>query len=97
MIDIQKLPKWVKIEVTKADLLAFAETLQKPKQSVLDNNLDTEFLTIDEAADYLKLARQTMYKMTSKKEITFFKRNKKLYFKKSDLEAWIQQGQSAAS
>lgn len=47
---------------------------------------------IQEAAQFLQLAPQTIYGMTSKREIPFLKKGKKLYFKKSELEKWLTEG-----
>lgn len=90
-INLSKLPNWVKLEVSKADLIAFANTLSLNQSSnrITDEN---ELLTIDEAANFLKLARQTVYGLTSKRAIPFFKRNKRLYFKKTELLKWIEEG-----
>ena len=52
----------------------------------------TEFLNLKEAASFLNLASQTIYGLTSKRGIPFLKRGKKLYFKKSELENWINEG-----
>jgi len=52
----------------------------------------TDFLNLKEAAKYLNLANQTIYGLTSKNEIPFLKRGKKLYFKKTELENWINEG-----
>ena len=51
-----------------------------------------EMLTIKEASHYLNLAIQTIYGFTSKNEIPFIKRGKKLYFRKLDLESWLLEG-----
>ena len=51
-----------------------------------------EFLTIDEAAKYLNLAKQSIYGFTSKGQIPFIKRAKRLLFRKSDLEKWLLEG-----
>ncbi|MFN4149381.1 MAG: helix-turn-helix domain-containing protein [Candidatus Sericytochromatia bacterium] len=62
-----------------------SETLLK-KQNVLEK----EFLTLEEAADYLSLSKSAMYKMTSKKEIPFYNPGgKKIYFKREELNNWI--------
>jgi excisionase family DNA binding protein len=53
---------------------------------------DQDFLNIVEAAEFLNLAQQTIYGLTSKREIPFFKRGKKLYFRESELVAWLEQG-----
>ena len=44
------------------------------------------FLSLDEAAEYLQLAKQTLYGFTSQRTIPFIKRGKKLYFKKQDFK-----------
>ena len=52
----------------------------------------TDILNITEASAYLKLAKQTIYGFTSRNEIPFIKRGKKLYFRKADLEIWLLKG-----
>jgi excisionase family DNA binding protein len=49
-------------------------------------------MTIDEACLFLNLAKPTIYSLTSKRKIPFIKKGKKLYFKKMDLEAWLNEG-----
>ena len=65
---------------------AMSEQVGKPETP------KTDFLNLKEAAKYLNLANQTIYGLTSKNEIPFLKRGKKLYFKKSELENWINEG-----
>ncbi|MFM7023096.1 MAG: helix-turn-helix domain-containing protein [Flavobacteriales bacterium] len=62
------------------------------KEQPKTENNKTEFFNLKEAAAFLKLAGQTIYGFTSKRKIPFLKRGKKLYFKKSDLENWLNQG-----
>lgn len=47
-------------------------------------------LNIEAAAQYLDIAKQTIYHSTSKKEIPHSKRGKKLYFFKADLDQWLK-------
>lgn len=48
------------------------------------------FLTLDEAAIYLGIAKSTLYKLTACKLIPFSKPNgKKIYFSKIRLEEWV--------
>jgi len=49
-----------------------------------------EILTIDETSTFLNLAKATIYALTSKGKIPHFKTGKKLYFKRSELIAWIE-------
>lgn len=52
----------------------------------------TQLLSVEQACTYLNLAKQTLYGFTSKQEIPFLKKGKKLYFKQTELEAWVNAG-----
>lgn len=48
------------------------------------------FFTMKEAAAYLGIAKSYLYKMTAKKKIPFYTpMGRKIYFKKSELDNWI--------
>lgn len=65
----------------------------KDQSAVADSGLPIDkILTIGEAADFLNLAIQTLYGFTSKREIPFMKRGKRLYFKESELVKWLEEG-----
>ena len=51
-----------------------------------------ELFSLHDAAEYLQLAPQTLYGFTSKRKIPFIKKGKKLYFKLTDLEKWLESG-----
>ena len=51
-----------------------------------------KIFSVKEASVFLNLAQQTLYGFTSKREIPFIKRGKKLYFRKSELETWLLEG-----
>lgn len=46
-------------------------------------------LNIDEAALFTGLSVGHIYRLTSGKKIPHFKKQRKLYFKKAELEAWM--------
>lgn len=94
VIDLSNLPEWAKLEVTKGDLIAFAQSLinQTSMKVSTTSSPVKEILTLEEAAEYLNLAKQTLYGMTSKNEIVFFKRSRKIYFQQSDLEKYLLDG-----
>jgi len=52
----------------------------------------TEFLNLDEAAEFLRLSKSFLYKNTSQKTIPFRKIGKKLLFERSELQAWADAG-----
>ena len=51
-----------------------------------------KIMSLKEAASFLNLAQQTVYGFTSKQQIPFIKKGKKLYFRKSELEKWLMEG-----
>ena len=51
---------------------------------------DTEFMGIDQASEFLKLKKSTLYQLVFKRGIPFYKSTKKLLFKKSDLINWVE-------
>jgi excisionase family DNA binding protein len=47
-------------------------------------------LTFVETCQFLNVSKSTLYKMTHRKQVPYYKPNgKKLYFKKSDLLQWM--------
>ncbi len=58
-------------------------------QNQLSENTDKP-LPFQEASEYLNISKSYLYKLTHSRQIEHYKPNgKKLYFKKSDLEAWL--------
>jgi excisionase family DNA binding protein len=55
-------------------------------------NPETPFLTVAEAAKFLNLATQTVYGLIHRKQIPCMKKQKRVYFSKDSLIAWIESG-----
>lgn len=92
LLDLTKIPDFVKLEITKSDLEAFAQTLLAFQQQTATSATATkEILSIDEAAEYTGFAKQTLYTFTSQRTIPHFKRGKNILFKRSELESWMLQ------
>ncbi|MCX6258635.1 MAG: helix-turn-helix domain-containing protein [Bacteroidia bacterium] len=53
---------------------------------------ETDYVDLDEACKILMKSKATVYGMTSTQKIPFYKRGKKLYFKKEELLHWLGQG-----
>ena len=51
-----------------------------------------ELLDLSAAAQFLMIAEQTLYTHTSQRKIGFLKKGKKLYFRRNDLEKWLESG-----
>ncbi len=77
-------------------LLMKVEALEH-RFDVLENTLraSKEVLTLEEAALFMGMSKSSLYKMTHKHELPFFRPNGKLiYFEKSELLKWIRQNRS---
>ena len=48
-------------------------------------------LNITEASQFTGISRPQIYRLTSEKRIPHYKKNNKLYFKKTELENWMLQ------
>ncbi len=48
-----------------------------------------QIMNISEVAAYIKVAKATIYGMTHRNTIPHYKKGKKLYFKKSEIDEWI--------
>ena len=53
-------------------------------------NLNKEILNFNDACQFLDYSKSYLYKLTYSRQIEHYKPNgKKLYFKRTDLEAWL--------
>ncbi|MCB9033224.1 MAG: helix-turn-helix domain-containing protein [Chitinophagales bacterium] len=52
----------------------------------------TEFLTVEQTAEFLSLSIPTIYGLISKKELPVMKRGKRCYFDKTELVAYLKAG-----
>ena len=55
----------------------------------MENGTPKTFLTAEEAATYLGIAKITLYTYTSKRIIPYYKSRRKIYIKISDLDEFI--------
>lgn len=93
IINLENLPTWAKLEVSKADLEAFALTLlaQNTSQSPTPSVSAKRILTVDELAAYLSTAKQTIYGWVHHKKIPYHKQptGRKIYFLKEEIDKWL--------
>lgn len=67
------------------------ESLLRNVSSVPDKQLApvAEVLNLNQASEYISLSKSAIYKKTSERNIPHFKKGKKLYFKRSELDEWL--------
>jgi excisionase family DNA binding protein len=79
-------------EIIIEKLNSIETLLKKPilnSNTELQNSTVDEIMDLEQVAKYIKLAKATIYGLTSSRKIPHFKRTKRLYFKKSEIEAWL--------
>jgi excisionase family DNA binding protein len=92
-INLSELPEWAKLEVSKSDLLSFANTLIAQTQAQAHTAApEKDIITFEEACQFLHLAKPTLYGLTSRNEIPFLKKSRKIYFRLSELEKYLLEG-----
>ncbi len=80
--------------------LSVAEYIELNREILSENKLTSsapteefpEIMNIDQASAFLKIAKQSIYMMTSKRDIPFIKRGKRVVFRKTDLLSWLDGG-----
>ncbi len=94
-IDISKLPPGFKLELTKEDLIAFADYLLEQRlNNAIANAVEEQPIDVGAVADLLKVSKQHVYFMTSQNKIphTKAKNGKRLYFFRSEILKWLKSG-----
>lgn len=77
-------------EVLASQLLAQNQTEARLKSLESLYLCQKDILNLDEAAEYLNISKSCLYKMTSKKEIPFYKPNRLVYFERRELDNWVR-------
>ena len=82
--------------INNETLLFKVETFEH-RIEVLENTLNVakEVLTLEEAALFMGISKSSLYKMTHRHELPFFRPNGKLiYFEKTELLKWMRQNRN---
>lgn len=87
-LTLENLPQSVDRLYTKLENIE--RLLIQSSEQVKDD--PNKLLSIDEASDYLNLAKPTIYSMVSKGKIPYMKKSKRLYFSKNELFEYVNEG-----
>lgn len=60
------------------------------KHNIWEDLMDSEFLTAEEVAEYLRLPLSTVYKLAQDKRLPGFKVGKHWRFSKDTIQKWIK-------
>ncbi|MFC5713831.1 helix-turn-helix domain-containing protein [Thalassorhabdus alkalitolerans] len=72
------------------DQAKLKEAIQELLVEVWEENDHQELLTIQEAANYLKISVPTVRKLIAKNEIPYFKKGQVIRLNRWDLKKWIK-------
>ena len=74
----------------KLDRIERMVTIIRENQEIKETQeTSKEIMNVQQVADYLSISKQTVYGMTCRMEVPFYKRGKKNYFKKRDIDEWL--------
>ena len=88
-LSFENLPQAVGLLTEKIDNL---EKLMLEFSGKKKTDPPGQLMTVDQAAEFLNLAKPTVYSMVSRGELPYMKRSKRLYFSCEDLMAYIRSG-----
>jgi len=75
------------------ELFTIINELKKGESSLeLRTQEEDQLLTLDEAADYLKLSVPSIYRLCKDAQLPSFKKGRKILFYKAELKAWVMEG-----
>ena len=87
------------METVTFDNLPAAVSLLLREVAIIKNSLQVsvtepvdQLFTVEQAAQFLTLAKPTIYAMISRGELPNLKRGKRVYFQKSDLLSYLKAG-----
>lgn len=76
------------VTITQIDFAELEILIEKSIRRIF-NEKEPKLMTIQEASSFLSLSKQTLYGLTSRNQIPFHKKGKKLYFLDQELKDWI--------
>lgn len=82
-------------EIIEQRLYRIEQLLTELVKNVTTATINTEseeILTVEELSEYLTIARQTIYGKCAAREIPYYKNGKRLYFKKKEINKWLEHG-----
>ena len=88
-LSFENLPEAVGLLTEKIDNL---EKLVLEISGKKQTEQSGQLMTVGQAAEFLNLAKPTVYSMVSRGELPYMKRSKRLYFSREDLMAYIRDG-----
>lgn len=92
-ITFEQLPDEVAKIHEKLDKISELLVLKETSRDLSEDTL----LNIQQAAQFLSLAVNTIYSKVSRKEIPYIKKGKRLYFSRDQLAEWIKSGISSST
>ena len=85
----------ITIEFTQEQAHEFLSLFRKIKKFIDVNGLQIsspKYMNIEEAADYIDRPKSYLYGQTHKNQISHIKKGRKLYFRKDDLDKFLEAG-----
>lgn len=91
-LTFEDLPALIGLLLEKVDRIE-----EKVNELTLRNPKELEYLNVEQALEFLQIAKSTLYNKVHKKEIPHLKFKGCLRFKKEDLRAYLEEGKVATS
>lgn len=88
-LSFEDLPQAISQLYQKLDSIQKLLLEKEESQSQIQS---TNFLTVQQAADFLDLSKATVYSKCSRGDLPYMKRGKRLYFSQTELDEYLESG-----
>src|SRR5699024_120650 len=85
-----------KDELVRAISKAVTVALKERKEIQSKDVEFEEIMQTDQLCRYLKIKKAAIYQLTTYKRIPYFKKGKRLFFKKNEIDEWLRNGRKAS-
>ena len=92
MKEISQIPEFLDLLFSPTFKKSVTQALNEFQMTKSHTEESEPYCDIDEASRITHLEKSTIYVKCSRNEIPYYKRGKRLYFKKSELKEWISNG-----
>jgi excisionase family DNA binding protein len=79
----------IEIEVTDDTINVLAEAIAARLPTVPGRQATSDYMTVAEAAEYLRCAKQRIYDLTSAQRLPFYKFGSRVLLSRDEIDAWL--------
>lgn len=81
-------------EIILQKLENIQNSLEELKTKLAESKNINDIFDVKEVAEHIKLSLPTIYGLVHKSKLPYYKKDKKLYFRKDEINKWLSEGRN---